>query len=86
MQEMEPAAIAAAKDRARVDLSCESDIAAQVVQRIPSEASSYGLDRAEFKIATTGCGRRVLLTVACGRGQICSALRQNATVERVDSK
>ena len=87
MQDMEPAAIAAAKDRARIDLSCESDIDARVLKRTASDASAYGLDRAEFEIATTGCKHRIVLNVACGKGPIiCSALRQNPTVERVDSK
>jgi hypothetical protein len=83
---VEPNAISAAKDRARMDLGCEADIATKVMAREGSEPGLYALDRDEYKIAATGCGKQILLTVACTRDRLCSALAEGAPVEAIKGK
>jgi hypothetical protein len=83
---LQPNAISAAKDRARMDLGCEADIASQVISRAASEPGLYALDRDEYKIAATGCGKQILLTVACTRDRLCSALAQGAPVQVIKGK
>jgi hypothetical protein len=83
---LQPNAISAAKDRARMDLGCEADIATQVISRAASEPGLYALDRDEYKIAATGCGKQILLTVACTRDRLCSALAQGAPVQVIKEK
>ena len=83
---VEPNAISAAKDRARMDLGCEADIATKVMSRAASEPGLYALDRDEYKIAATGCGKQIVLTVACTRDRLCSALAQGAPVEAIKAK
>lgn len=83
LDELQPAALAAAKERARADLGCDEPIATEVLSRSPGGASAYSLDRAEYKIAATGCHKRIPLVVACTAQSLCSALAQDAVVESV---
>ena len=86
LDELQPAALDAAKERARTDLGCEESITTSVVSRSPGDSSLYSVDRAEYKIAATGCSKRVLLTVACTKHRLCSALAQDAFVQRLPQK
>ena len=86
LDESQPAALASAKDRARTDLSCEEPIATDVVSRSPGDSSAYSLSRVEYKIAASGCRKRILLTVACTKTRLCSALAQDAFVQEMPHK
>jgi len=86
LDELQPAALDAAKERARTDLGCEEPITTSVVSRSPGESSVYSVDRVEYKIAAIGCSKRVLLTVACTKHRLCSALAQDAFVQRLPQK
>ena len=78
---MEPQAVAAAKERARDDLGCDS-ISTKVVSRDHGDLSSqYGLQRVVYKVETRGCGRKTTLSVACVPKSPCSALAGGSTVE-----
>ena len=83
LQELEPAALDAAKERARTDLGCEDPVTTNVLSRSPGDAGIYSIDRAEYKIAASGCGKRIVLTVACTKHGLCSALAQDAVVQRI---
>jgi len=83
MDKLQPNALDAAKERARLDLACDQPIDAKVTSRSPYEGGLFGLDRAEYKITASGCGRQVLLTVACSSDGLCSALAQNAPVRSI---
>jgi hypothetical protein len=86
MDLLQPNALDAARERARLDLSCDRPIEAKVTSRKPLEPGLYALDRAEYKITASGCGRQVLLTVACSSERLCSALVQNAEVRSIEHK
>lgn len=86
LDEMQPAAIAAAKERARIDLGCEEPITTEVLSRTPGGSNGYSLDRAEYKIAATGCRKRIPLAVACTGQSLCSALAEDAVAESVPQK
>jgi len=83
MDQLQPVALDAARERARLDLACDQPIDAKVTSRSPYEGGLYALDRAEYKITASGCGRQVLLTVACSSERLCSALAQNAPVRAI---
>ena len=86
LDELQPVALDAAKERARTDLGCEESIATSVISRSPGESGVYSIDRAEYKIAASGCSKRILLTVACTKNRLCSALAQDAVVQRLPQK
>ena len=86
LDELQPTAVDSAKDRARIDLSCEEPITADVISRSPGDSSASSIDRAEYKIAASGCRKRILLTVACTKTRLCSALAQDAFVQEMPHK
>ena len=86
LDDLQPAALDAAKERARTDLGCEESIATNVISRSPGESGVYSVDRAEYKIAASGCSKRIILTVACTKNRLCSALAQDAFVQRLPQK
>ena len=86
LDDLQPAALDAAKERARTDLGCEESIATNVISRSPGESGVYSVDRAEYKIAASGCSKRIILTVACTKNRLCSALAQDAVVQRLPQK
>jgi len=86
LDELQPAALASAKERARTDLSCEEPIATDVISRSAGDARPTSIDRAEYKIVASGCRKRILLTVACTKQPLCSALAQDAVVQKIPQK
>jgi len=86
LDEVQPAALDAARERARTDLSCDESIATDVISRSSSDPSAYSVDRSEYKIAASGCNRRIVLTVACTKHRMCSALAQDAVVRDIPKK
>lgn len=86
LDDLQPAALDTARERARIDLGCEEPIAADVISRSPGDSSIASIDRAEYKIAASGCRKRILLTVACTKTRMCSALAQDAFVQDIPHK
>jgi len=86
LDDLQPTAVDSAKDRARIDLGCEEPITADVISRSPGDSSPFSIDRAEYKIAASGCRKRILLTVACTKTRLCSALAQDAFVQEMPHK
>jgi hypothetical protein len=86
LDELQPAALDAARERAHTDLSCDESIATDVISRAAGDPSAYSVDRSEYKIAASGCNRRIVLTVACTKHRMCSALAQDAVVRSIPKK
>jgi hypothetical protein len=86
LDELQPAALDAAKERAHTDLSCDESIATDVISRASGDPSAFSVDRSEYKIAASGCNRRIVLTVACTKHRMCSALAQDAVVRSIPKK
>jgi hypothetical protein len=83
VEDMQPAAIAAAEDRARTDLDC-SALSSKVLSSEHSRVrDAYSLQRIEYRIEVQGCNRRTVFSVACAPKSPCSALSESGLVERV---
>jgi hypothetical protein len=80
---MEPAAVAAAQERARTDLDCGA-VQTEVLSRdVPPNQTLYSLHRYVYRIQVQGCNRRTVLSVACVTNSPCSAMSESGIVERV---
>ena len=82
-QAMQPAAIAAAEDRARTDLDCGA-LTSQVLSSDHSQVrDAYSLKRILYRIEVQGCNRKTVFAVACAPKSPCSAMSESGLVERV---
>jgi len=80
---MEPAAVAAAQERARTDLDCGA-VQTEVLSRdVPPNQTLYSLERYVYRIQAQGCGRRTVFSVACVANSPCSAMSESGFIERV---
>lgn len=83
VQEMQPAAIAAAQERARTDLGCDVVAGKVLSSEHPPVRDAYGLQRILYRIEVQGCNRKTVFSVACAPDSQCSALSEGGMVERV---
>jgi len=83
LKQLEPAALAAAQERGRLDLNCEQVKANVLSVEGAADGRVYSLFRPEYKIATQGCGKRTVFTVACTDEGYCTAMAQNSAIEPV---
>jgi hypothetical protein len=81
LKQVEPAALAAAQERGRLDLNCEQVKTSVISKEGPATWNAYELFRPEFRIAAEGCGKRTVFTVACTDEGYCTAMAQNAVIE-----
>jgi hypothetical protein len=81
LKQVEPAALAAAQERGRLDLNCEQVKTSVISKDAPATWNAYELFRPEFRIAAQGCGKRTEFTVACTDEGYCTAMSQNAVIE-----
>jgi hypothetical protein len=80
---MQPAAIAAAEDRARTDLDCAA-LTSKVLSTDHSQVrDAYSLKRILYRIEVQGCNRKTVFAVACALKSPCSAMSESGLVERV---
>jgi hypothetical protein len=80
---MEPAAVAAAQERARTDLDCGAVQTEVLSREVPPSQTLYSLARYVYRIQAQGCGRRTVFSVACVTNSPCSAMSESGTIERV---
>jgi hypothetical protein len=71
---MEPEALAAAQERAQVDLGCATLRSTVVSTEHGDLSDAYGLRRAVYRVEATGCGMRARYAVACAVGSMCNAI------------
>jgi hypothetical protein len=80
---MQPAAVAAAEDRARTDLDCAA-LTSKVLSADHSQVrDAYSLKRILYRIEVQGCNRKTVFAVACAPKSPCSAMSESGLVERV---
>jgi hypothetical protein len=83
VQSMQPAAIAAAEERAHTDLDC-GQVASKVLSTDHSQVrDAYSLRRILYRIEVQGCNRKTVFSVACSPKSPCSAMSESGLVERV---
>jgi hypothetical protein len=80
-QVVKPAAIQAAVERAKLDWACDK-LTSNLLAAKQREANIYSVDRAEYRVEVSGCGKRSVYTVACSNRPYCSALTESATIEK----
>jgi hypothetical protein len=83
VEDMQPAAIAAAEERARIDLDCAAFSSKVLASGHAPVRDAYSLQRAVYRIEVQGCNRKTVFSVACAPGGPCSALSESGLVERV---
>jgi len=82
LETMKPAALEAARERAQTDLNCGS-VKGEVLEHDQGDmGKAYGLNRVEYKVKVSGCGRTTTLAVACTPNSVCSAMSDSGIVER----
>jgi hypothetical protein len=83
VEDMQPAAIEAAQERARTDLDC-SAVTGKVLSSDHSQVrDAYSLQRIVYRIEVQGCNRKTIFSVACVPKSPCSAMSESGLVERV---
>jgi len=83
VKELEPKATAAAQERGRLDLNCEQVTSTVLSHDASATQTMYSLFRPEYRVATQGCGKRIVFTVVCSDEGICNAMSQSSSVESV---
>jgi hypothetical protein len=83
VKELEPKAAAAAQERGRLDLNCEQVASTVLSSDASATQTTYSLFRPEYRVATQGCGKRIVFTVVCTDEGICNAMSQSSSVESV---
>jgi hypothetical protein len=83
VKELEPKAAAAAQERGRLDLNCEQVTSTVLSHDASATQTMYSLFRPEYRVATQGCGKRIVFTVVCSDEGICNAMSQSSSVESV---
>ena len=83
VKELEPKAAAAAQERGRLDLNCEQVTSTVLSHDASATQTMYSLFRPEYRVATQGCGKRIVFTVVCSDEGICNAMSQSSNVESV---
>jgi len=83
VEDMQPAAINAAEDRARTDLDCAALSSKVLSSEHAQVRNAYSLQRMLYRIEVQGCNRRTVFSVACAPKSPCSALSESGLVERV---
>ena len=81
LKQLEPAALAAAQERGRLDLNCEQVKSTVLSVETAADQNIYSLFRPEYRVATQGCGKRTVFTVACTDEGYCTAMAQNSAIE-----
>jgi hypothetical protein len=83
VEDMQPAAIEAAQERARTDLDCGA-VAGKVLSSEHSQVrDAYSMQRIVYRIEVQGCNRKSVFSVACAPKSPCSAMSESGLVERV---
>jgi hypothetical protein len=84
VQELEPGAVAAAQERARLDLNCAS-VQTTILSREHGDITRpAALQRVVYQIEARGCRNRAVYMVACTPNTVCSAMTEGAGIERTD--
>ena len=83
VKELEPKAAAAAQERGRLDLNCEQVTSTVLSHDASATQTMYSLFRPEYRVATQGCGKRIVFIVVCSDEGICNAMSQSSSVESV---
>lgn len=81
--DMQPAAIDAAEERARIDLDCGAFSSMVLSSEHAPVRDAYSMQRIVYRIEVQGCNRRTVFSVACAPRSPCSALSESGLVERV---
>jgi len=83
VEDMQPAAIEAAEERARIDLDCGALAGKVLSSEHALVRDAYSMQRIVYRIEVQGCSRKTVFSVACAPGSPCSALSESGLVERV---
>jgi hypothetical protein len=80
LDQIQPTALGAAQSRAQFELNCPSVTTSILSRKIIQPVWARGIERAEYTIGVSGCGKRSVYMAVCPDSSNCNAFAQTGRI------
>lgn len=80
LNQIEPTALSAAQNRAQFELNCPSVTTSILSRKMIQPVWAGGIERAEYTIGVSGCGKRSVYMAVCPDASNCNAFAQTGRI------